>query len=71
MMAGAFFLALNKRIKLNIRRKAVYLQQIINFNNIIMETFNFIMAIALPALKTLLFMVEIVYYVVKTVKELS
>lgn len=36
-----------------------------------MEVFNFIMAIALPALKALLFMVEVVYYVVKTAKELS
>mgnify|MGYP004655991295 FL=1 len=31
----------------------------------------FVMAILLPVLKGLLFMVEIVYYVVKTVKELS
>lgn len=36
-----------------------------------MEVFNFIMAIALPVLNALLFMVEIVYYVVKTAKELS
>ena len=36
-----------------------------------MEVFNFIMATALPVLNALLFMVEIVYYVVKIVKELS
>lgn len=37
----------------------------------IMADFVFIMATLLPVLKGLLFMVEIVYYVVKTVKELS
>lgn len=36
-----------------------------------MSDFVFIMATLLPVLKGLLFMVEIVYYVVKTVKELS
>ena len=36
-----------------------------------MEVFNFIMAIVLSVLNALLFMVEIVYYVVKTAKELS
>lgn len=36
-----------------------------------MADFISIMAIALPALKALLFMVEIVYYAVKTAKELS
>lgn len=36
-----------------------------------MEDLNFIMAILLSVLKALLFIVEIVYYVVKTVKELS
>ena len=35
-----------------------------------MEDLNFIMAILLSVLKALLFIVEIVYYVVKTVKEL-
>ena len=34
-----------------------------------MEDLNFIMAILLPVLNALLFMVEIVYYVVKTVKD--
>lgn len=37
----------------------------------IMADFDSIMAILLPVLKGLLFMVEIVYYVVKTAKELS
>lgn len=36
-----------------------------------MSDFVFIMAIILPILNALLFMVEIVYYVVKTAKELS
>lgn len=36
-----------------------------------MEDLNFIMAILLSVLKALLFIVEIVYYVVKTAKELS
>lgn len=36
-----------------------------------MEVFNFIMAIVLSVLNALLFMVEIVYYVVKIAKELS
>jgi hypothetical protein len=36
-----------------------------------MEDFDIILAILLPALKALLFMVEIVYYVVKIAKELS
>lgn len=36
-----------------------------------MIEFNLIMAILLPVLNALLFMVETVYYVVKTVKELS
>ena len=37
----------------------------------IMADLLFVMATLLPVLKGLLFMVEIVYYVVKTVKELS
>lgn len=37
----------------------------------IMADLLFIMATLLPVLKGLLFMVEIVYYVVKTAKELS
>lgn len=36
-----------------------------------MEVFNFIMAIVLSVLNALLFVVEIVYYVVKTAKKLS
>lgn len=36
-----------------------------------MEDLLFIMATLLPVLKGLLFVVEIVYYVVKTAKELS
>lgn len=34
-----------------------------------MKDFNLIMAIVLPVLNALLFVVEIAYYVVKTVKE--
>ncbi len=36
-----------------------------------MLDFNLIMAIVLPVLQSLMFIVETVYYVVKTVKELS
>ena len=36
-----------------------------------MKEFVFIMAIVLPVLKSLMLIAETVYYVVKTVKELS
>ena len=48
---------------------AVNLTRILKF--IIMADFDSIMAILLLVLNALLFMVEIVYYVVKTAKELS
>ena len=47
------------------------MQRIIHINIIIMLDFNLIMAIVLPVLQSLMFIVETVYYVVKTVKELS
>ena len=51
------------------RKFAVNLTRILKF--IIMADFDSIMAILLLVLNALLFMVEIVYYVVKTAKELS
>lgn len=36
-----------------------------------MEQFNFIMAIALPVLQSLMYLAGAVYYIVKTAKELS
>ena len=36
-----------------------------------METFNFVMAILLPVSQSLMYVSGAVYYVVKTVKELS